>query len=199
MENKDNVPNYDAEGFLMELQRLTNNRAANEQYVQKHYPDENFISEISPILAAKKYIKGLTIPANVKVAESRLPVNSEQRRILRKELHQAEILAKAGNSVYLIPEQAGFGERPKDAVVNGELFEFRAITGNARTLEWEFGNAKKKGNDVNVFINVESEISRNETHRRLTLVLNRHPEYTGKIVISWRGGRPHFWDSNSYR
>ena len=183
----------------MNLRRLERNIASNEAYVKINYPGENFISEISEILAAKKYIKGLIIPENVKVAESRLPVNSEQRAILRKELRQAEILARLGNSVYLIPEHAAYGERPKDAVVNGKLFEFRTVTGNARTLEWEFRKAKKKGDDVNVFINIKSGISRNETERRIKLVIDRHSEYSGKIVVSWKGGRPHFWDTNSFR
>jgi len=183
----------------MESRHLKKNRAATEAYVKIHYPDEIFISEISEIQAAKKYIKGLVIPENVKVAESRLPANSEQRKILWKELRQAGILARQGNSVFLIPEHAGYGEKPKDAVVNGRLFEFRTITGNSRTLEWEFRKAKKKGDDTNVYIHILSDISRSETERRLKLVLDRHLEYTGKIVISWRGGRPHFEDTNSFR
>jgi hypothetical protein len=144
----------------MELQRLEKNLAANESYVKINYPGENFISEISNIQAVKKYIKGLIIPENVKLAESRLPINSEQRKILRKELRQAEILARLGNSVYLIPEHAAYGERPKDAVVNGQLFEFRTVTGNPETFQWEFRYAKKKGADTNVYINIISDISK---------------------------------------
>jgi hypothetical protein len=79
------------------------------------------------------------------------------------------------------------------------LFEFRTVTGNARTLEWEFRGAKKKGDDVNVFISVESDISRHETKRRIKLVLEGHPEYSGKVVISWGRNPPNFWDSNSFR
>jgi len=183
----------------MDLRRLERNIAANEAYVKINYPGENFISEISGIQAAKKYIKGLIIPENVRVAESRLPVNSEQRKILRKELRQAEILARLGNAVYLIPEHAAYGERPKDAVVNGKLFEFRTVTGNARTLEWEFRKARRKGDDINIFINIESGVSMDETRRRIKLVLDRHPEFTGKIVVSWRGGSLHFWDADSLR
>jgi hypothetical protein len=54
--------------------------------------------------------------------------------------------------------------------VNGELFEFKTVVGNARTLEWEFRSARRKGDDINVF-----------------------------IVISWRGGKPHFEDTYSFR
>jgi len=184
----------------MELKCLERNLAANEAYVKIHYPGENFISEISEIKAAKKFTKGLIIPKNVRVAESRLPVNSEQRKILRKELRQAEILARLGNSVYLIPEHAAYGERPKDAVVNGKLFEFRTVTGNPETFQWEFRYAKKKGVDTNVYINIISVISKEEARRRIWLVLRRHPEYTGEIIISFDNGeKTYFWDTMFFR
>jgi len=184
----------------MKLQHLERNITANESFVKTNYPSENFISEISEIQAAKKYIKGLIIPENVKVAESRLPVNPEQRKILRKELRQAELLARLGNSVYLIPEHAGYGERPKDAVVNGQLFEFRTVTGNPETFQWEFRYAKKKGADTNVYINIISDISKEEARRRIWLVLRRHMGYTGEIIISLNNGeKTYFWDTNSFR
>jgi hypothetical protein len=183
----------------MELQCLEKNLAANEAYVKINYPGENFISDTAQLQAANRYSRGLIIPENVKVAESKIPISADQRNVLRKELQQAEILAKLGNSVYIIPEHIGYKIRPKDAVVNGELFEFRTVTGNAKTFEWEFRDAKKKGNDTNVYINVLSNISKDEARRRVKLVLDRHPEFTGKIIISWRGGKPHFGDTNSFR
>jgi len=183
----------------MNILRLERNIAANEAYVKKNFPAEKFISDTAQLQAANRYSRGLIIPENVKVAESRIPISADQRKVLRKELKQAEILAKLENSVFIIPEQIGYKIRPKDAVVNGELFEFRTVTGNAKTFEWEFRDAKKKGDDVNVFLYVESRISRNETERRIKLVLDRHPEYTGRIVISWKGERPHFEDTNRLR
>ena len=184
---------------IMDSQRLERNLAANEAYVKINFPGENFISDTAQFQAANRYSKGLIIPKNVRVAESRIPISPDQRNVLRKELRQAEILARLGNSVYIIPEHIGYKIKPKDAVVNGELFEFKTVTGNARTLEWEFRKAKKKGDDVNVFISIESDISRNETEHRVKLVLDRHPEFTGKIVVSWRGGKPHFWDTSNFR
>ena len=56
----------------MDLRRLERNIAANEAYVKINYSGENFISETSEIQAAKKYIKGLIIPKNVKVIGSYL-------------------------------------------------------------------------------------------------------------------------------
>jgi hypothetical protein len=180
------------------------NQTATAKFVKIKYPDEKFVSDVSQLTNQNKYTKGLVIPKGVKVAESRMPKSPEQRRTLRKELRQASILANKGNSVYLIPENAGYGVRPKDAVVNGVLYEFREINGNARTLEWEFGDAKEnKGNDTNMFISIESNISKNEVRRRIGMVLERHPEYTGKIVVSFNAftaaEKIYFWDTTDFR
>ena len=188
---------------------VAKNQAANEAYVQKEYPGEKFIGSTAGLEKAHKYTKGLEIAKGVKVAESRLPVNSRQRSILRNELHQAEILTRFGNSVYLLPEIGSHKKRLLDAVVNGQLFEFRMATGNSRTLEWTFGDAKKKGDATNVFISVESDIPKKEARRRVSQVLKRHPEYTGKIVLSIPSGKTiktgeityniFFWNSDALR
>jgi hypothetical protein len=104
-----------------------------------------------------------------------------------------------GNFVYLIPENGPYGKRLKDAVVNGTLFEFRTVTGNVRTFEWEFRDAKRKGPDVNVYINADMDIFKTEARRRIGLVLGKHPNYTGKIIVSLRGGKTYFWDTSSFR
>jgi SPP1 gp7 family putative phage head morphogenesis protein len=178
---------------------FSSKQKASEDYIRKVYPDEKFITQSAKLQVASKYAKGLVIPKNVMVAASRIPINVQQREVLRKELHQAEILAMLGSFVYLIPELGPYGVKLKDAVVDGDLFEFRTITGNAKTLEWEFGDAKKKGKDVNNFLNIESDIPKNEVRRRIALVLRRHPEYTGKITVSLRDGKTYFWDSSSFR
>ena len=75
-------------------QQLSKNIQANERFVKREYPNENFISDITQLQPKNKYSKGLIIPKNVKMAESRIPINSEQRRTLRKELRQAGILSR---------------------------------------------------------------------------------------------------------
>jgi hypothetical protein len=175
------------------------NKTATEAFVQREYPDEKFISSIKELQTPNKWAKKLKIPKDVKLAVSRLPKNIEQYRILKKELQQAEILAKAGNCVYLIPERGGYGEKLKDAVVNGELFEFRYVTGQSRKIEKRYKKAKEKGNDTNVFINIESNTSEDEARRRVRLVIQRHPEYTGKIIISIKGNNLYFGDTNDFR
>jgi len=182
----------------------TQNQIATAKFVKINYPNEKFVSDVSQIKNKNKYTKGLIIPKGVKVAESRMPKSAKQREILRKEIRQSSILANKGSSVYLIPEHGSYGETFQDAVVNGTLYEFREITGKARTLEWEFGDAKeRKGNDTNIFINIESSISKNEARRRIGMVLERHPEYTGKIVVSFKAltaaEKIYFWDTRDFR
>jgi len=181
-------------------EQLRRNAAANEAYVKLHYSKEIFISDTAQYKFSCRYLKGLVIPKGVKMAESRIPRSSDQRNILRKELRQAGILAKMGYSVYLIPENAGYKIKPKDAIVNGQLFEFRNITGNEKTLEWQFRDAKKKGADTNIFINIDSNINRHEAQRRVGNVLRRHPEYTGKIIMSFNNGENvYFWNTENLR
>lgn len=179
------------------------NKAANDAYIQSEYPGEKFIENPTELQKANRYTKGLSIPKGVKIAESRIPVSSEQRETLRKELHQAEILTKAGNSVYLIPEHGPHGKKLVDAVVNGQLYEFKTVTGKVEKIERRFALAKEKGNDVNVFISAESKVSRDEARRRIAQVLSRHPDYTGKIIVSIPSGEAmynvYFWDSKDLR
>ena len=56
------------------------NQEANDTFVGREYPDERFVSDTVRLQAANKHTKGLAIPENVKVAESRFPINSEQRK-----------------------------------------------------------------------------------------------------------------------
>ena len=114
----------------------------------------------------------IVIPENVKIAESRIPRSLKQQSDLIKELRQSEILARMGNSVYLIPEHPKYKQRLLDAIVNGTLFEFRTVSGNAETLEWHFKFIKKeKGIDTNMFINVTGNVTKNDAIHRFSKVL----------------------------
>jgi hypothetical protein len=180
--------------------RLQKNIQATEEYVKKEYPNEKWIANTAQLQAVNQYTKNLVLPKNVKVAESRIPVSQNQKNILDRELKQAGILSRLGNSVYLIPERGVYGERLLDATVNGKPYEFRTTAGNARTFEGTFRDAKGKGKDINVFVSIESsKIDKAETRRKINLVLKDHPEYTGKIIISFKGGKTYFWDSSNFR
>jgi len=179
--------------------QLAGNIQANERFIKREYPNENFISDIKQLQTKNKYSKGLKIPENVRLAESRIPINSEQRRTLRKELRQAGILSRQGNSVYLTPEPGSYKKRVPDAMVNGVPFEFRNITGRSRQVEQEFSDAKIKDKAANVFMNIDSDLSRYEVRRRIAMVLDRHPDYTGEIVVSFQGKSTYFWDTGNFR
>jgi hypothetical protein len=82
----------------------------------------------------------------------------------------------------------------------GFQIEFRIITGKSETFQWEFRHARKKGADTNVYINIISDISKEDARRRIWLVLRRHPEYTGEIIISFDDGKKtYFWDTSFFR
>jgi len=180
--------------------QLAKNVAANESYVKIHYPCEVFLSTTKQLQAISRWTKRFILPENVKVARSRVIIKSnEQQRILKKELKQAGILSVLGISVFLTPEYGLYKVPETDALIDGIPFEFRNVTGQTRKIEFRFGEAKKKGNEVNVFMNIEINVSIDEVKRRINLVLGRHPEYTGKIIISLSGEQPYFWDSNTIR
>jgi len=48
-------------------------------------------------------------------------------------------------------------------------------------------------------LNIEINVSIDEVKRRINLVLGRHPEYTGKIIVSLGGEQPYFWDTSTIK
>jgi hypothetical protein len=180
-------------------ERLARNHEASESIVKQEYPNEKFLSTTAQLQAINKWTKNLKLPKNVRLAESRIPRIKAQSEILEKELGQAGLLFRLGNSVYLTPEPGKYKQRVTDAVVNGVHFEFRNITGTRRQVEQDFSDAKVKDNAANVFLNIESDIGKNEVRRRIEMVLGRHEDYTGKIIVAFKGGKTYFWDTNSFR
>jgi len=182
-----------------EARLLGENARKTQEVAEGLFPGEKFVSDMAEAQPRNKYAKGLCVPQNVKVAESRIPVNSDQRDVLRKELKQAEILAKMGSSVYLTPERSGYKVSVADAIVNGVPFEFRNVTETAKRVEKRFGSAKEKGDGMNVFLRLDTDVTIDEARRRIGLVLGRHPKYTGRIIVSTKEGEVYFWDTASFR
>jgi uncharacterized protein with gpF-like domain len=218
-ENVDNIPNAGTEGLRVmktpsarstnqsvqqnqqtaAAQRLARNREASEAIIKREYPDEKFLSTTAQLQKANEFTKELAIPKNVRLAESRIPKSKRDSEILEIELRNAGTLSRLGNSIHLTPEPGNYKERVSDAVVNGIHYEFRNITGKAEKIERRFARAKEKDSEVNVFINVDSDVGKDETLRRIRQVLGRHTSYTGKIIVSLKGGDPYFWDSSDLR
>ena len=180
-------------------EKLARGVVANEAFIQQHYSGEKFISSTAQLQAENRYTKKIVLPENVKIAQSRINIKSnEQQRTLKKELRQAGILSRMGNSVFLTPEYSAYKVRVTDAVVNGIPYEFRTVTGTVKKIEKRFGEAKEKGTAVNVYLHIDTNATIDEARRRIGLVLERHPEYSGKIIVSTRDGRIHFWESRSF-
>jgi len=180
-------------------ERQARGAAANEAFIKQHYSGEKFISSTEQLQAANRYTKKVVLPENVRIAQSRINIKSnEQQRILRKELRQAGILSRMGNSVFLTPEYSAYKVRVTDAVVNGIPYEFRTVTGTVKKIEKRFSEAKEKGTAVNVYLHIDTNATIDEARRRIGLVLKRHPEYSGKIIVSTRDGSVHFWESRSF-
>jgi len=58
--------------------QLAENIQANERFAKREYPNEKFISDNAEFQSKNRFTKGLIIPENVKVAESRVPINQEK-------------------------------------------------------------------------------------------------------------------------
>jgi hypothetical protein len=62
----------------------------------------------------------------------------------------------------------------------------------------EFSDAKAKGKDTNVYLNIVSDIPKIEVRRRINMVLQRHDDYTGRIIVTLKNAT-YFWDTESFR
>ena len=77
------------------------------------------------------------------------------------ELRSARVLRDLGSTVYLVPEQTDVGGKKYDAIVDGLVFEFKNIAGNASTIETLFFRSRSQA--PNVFLNLEnSPLSKRE-------------------------------------
>jgi len=82
------------------------------------------------------------------------------------ELRDAQILRDLGSTVYLTPEVRSDRKKKFDAIVNGLIFEFKNVGGNANTLEHQFLRSRSQA--PNVFINLETS---NLTMRQIMATL----------------------------
>jgi len=98
-----------------------------------------------------------------------------------------------GSTVYLAPEQTDVeGKKQHDAIVNGLIFEFKNVGGNANTLITHFLRSRSQA--PNVFFNLEtSSLTKPEVISTLYGARNRkaHVNRKGKTI----GG---YADCNKY-
>ena len=80
-----------------EASRLEENTRKTQTVAEKLFPYEKFVSGMTEIQPYNKFAEMISVPQNVKIAISRIPINTSQFDVLQKELRQAETLARLGN------------------------------------------------------------------------------------------------------
>ena len=116
------------------------------------------------------------------IAKSRMPRSAEQINTLKKELRQARILVNRGSTVYLLPETPPPGVKNikyPDAVVDGNIMEFKTITGSIRQVEARYKEARKKTKYIFMLIN--ANISKHDFTRKLAGYIKKKG-YTGGLI-----------------
>ena len=142
------------------------------QTADKEFPSEKW----------KKLDEGIYLSPRRPIGEKTSFVNEKK---------DAEILKSLGSTVYLVAEVRSDKSKKYDAIVNGEKMEFKNITGNAATLADQFLNSRRQA--PNVFINIESNLSKHEVIGALIGARN-NPRYErrnkfpgGKIILKFEG------------
>jgi hypothetical protein len=98
----------------------------------------------------------------------------------KTEIRQGKILDDMGDVIYLLPKlRAPDGKYIKgpDAVVNGDLFEFKSVTGSIKRVERNFRKSRYQSENVFLVI-ADTAISKNDILTKIKTVLN-DPSYTG--------------------
>ncbi|MEL3908161.1 MAG: hypothetical protein P1P64_04005 [Treponemataceae bacterium] len=142
---------------------LENKREVSKKIATKLFPNEKWIQ------------KGDT----VYVAKSREPKNKQEKDKYKKELGMAKIASKYGYCIYLLPENSGDGKKQCDAVMNGELTEFKKVTGGEGAVSKRFKEALDQA--PNVYMQIDSKVTPNRTRELLRGVLNKRPDANGDI------------------
>ena len=92
---------------------------------------------------------------NIFVADSRIPKNSEQKKVFEKEFLMAKIAADRGHVVYLLPELPA--RKNPDALLDAQFTEFKVVTGGENAVSHRFRDALHQG--ANVYLKIDSSIT----------------------------------------
>jgi hypothetical protein len=127
-----------------------------------------------------------------------MPRSAEQIKTLDKELKQARLLVDRGSTIYLLPETAHPTVKKvkyPDAVVDGNIMEFKTITGSIRQVEARYKEARAKTSFI--FMKVDANLSRHEFTRKLSRCIKRKG-YTGGVILAYftHSGEFHQWSED---
>ena len=116
---------------------------------------------------------------NIFVSENRIPKNKNQKAVFEKELRMARIAAANGFCVCLLSEKSE-GKNP-DSIMNGEITEFKNVTGNIKSVGKRFNEAMKQGK--NVFLCIDSEVSIHEVYKKICGEIKANKYTNGTIFV----------------
>jgi len=134
------------------------------------------------------------IEKGIFLAQSRKPKNKNQEQILEKEIEQARILVQYGSTVYFLPEEPHVNnEKHPDAIVDGEITEFKTIEGGIRKVEARFKEARMKADRV--FLKIDSSLTKENVIRKLKEVIVSKSYCNGQIIVYFTENKHlYFWD-----
>lgn len=136
-------------------------REYTENAAKKMFPDEVWEEKVCGVF----------------VAQSRKPKNKDQKRIFDKEFKAANIAAKNGHIVYLLPEKGG-GKHP-DAIMDGIPTEFKILTGGRNAISDNLRKGLKQGKSI--FIKTNTIITVQEAKSIIHGRLKGKKHLKGKI------------------
>jgi hypothetical protein len=146
-----------------------------ENAAKKEFPLEKWVKAES--ICFRHNSEEFQIPEdirNIKVARSRITGKKGDERTLAKEIRQGKILADRGAFVYLIPKKKGPDGKNipgPDAIVNGEFFEFKTITGAIGKVEKHFRKSREQCE--NVFLRImRKDITKDAIIYKIHRILN---------------------------
>ena len=140
--NETDTPKAETEGGRHEAEEREENARKARETVERLFPSHEW----------RKVEDGIYLSPNRPVGK---------KSPYKTELQNARILRDSGSTVYLAPERKDSEEKQPDAIVNGLMFEFKNVGGNANTLAALFLRSRSQA--PNVFINLEnSTLTRSE-------------------------------------
>jgi hypothetical protein len=117
------------------------------------------------------------------IAKNRLPKSTDQLNVLAKELIQARLLVARGSTVYLLPENADPAkkkEKHPDAIVDGDIWEFKTVTGGLPKVVKRYKEAREKSEHI--FLKIDAPHTRHHITRSLSGFIGKKG-FTGGIVL----------------
>lgn len=173
--------------YEVELKQFTNNGTVipvNEINMDKQIGQKIKIQENMKI--AKKMFPNETWEEkykNVFIANSRNPINKQQKSVFEKEFETSKNAAKNSHIIFMLPEKSK--NKNPDILMDGELTDIKMVTGNIKTLGRRFVEGMDQGK--NVYIQVESDFSIEQIKNKIKGEKKAHNFTDGIVYIYLKG------------